>query len=392
MLEARKKVRVLAEDLGLGSVTATALCVVTSEIFRAAIRVSSDAAARLRVDDAPGSPRLVVSIDAASEAPDFKSLKSDFGIDGTIGRGPTGSSTVELSVPLASAELDLDETFIDVERERLIQRSAGQLISEVKRQNRELTELLEELRATKNDLARKARDLESVNRELEAFSYSVSHDLRAPLRAIDGFSQAVLEDYEQLLDEEGKGHLRRIRAASIRMAELIDDLLGLSRLTRGEMTLGPVDLSAIAMEVAEELGEKEPDRDVEFVIAPGMTVVADPTLMQVVLANLLGNAFKFTGWVEHAHIEFGRERSDGDWYFVRDNGAGFDMAYADKLFGAFQRLHTSEEFDGTGIGLATVQRAVHRHGGEVRAEGAVGKGATIYFTLGDGEGGDTHAR
>jgi light-regulated signal transduction histidine kinase (bacteriophytochrome) len=206
--------------------------------------------------------------------------------------------------------------------------------------------------------------------------------LRAPLRAIDGFSRIVLEDYKDKLDDEGKDSLTRVRAASQRMGQLIDDLLQLSRLTRSEMHRTPVDLSALARAVADPLQKTEPERRVEFVIAPRLVAEADAGLMRVVLENLLGNAWKFTGKQAAAKIEFGRTTHRGvPAFFVRDNGVGFDVTYADKLFGAFQRLHNTTDFPGTGIGLATVQRIIHRHGGRVWAEGEVNRGATFYFSL-----------
>jgi PAS domain S-box-containing protein len=231
-------------------------------------------------------------------------------------------------------------------------------------------------------VAARTAELATANRELEAFAYSVSHDLRAPLRAIDGFSQALLEDYGARLDAEGRSHLQRSRAASQRMGRLIDGLLSLSRTTRTEMRPTAVDLSALAHATAGELQKSEPARAVEFAIAPRLRVNADANLVRILLQNLLGNAWKFTHKHAEARIEVGAHEHAGETvYFVRDDGAGFDMAYADKLFGAFQRLHAQTEFEGTGIGLATVQRIVHRHGGRVWAEGAVEKGATFYFTL-----------
>jgi light-regulated signal transduction histidine kinase (bacteriophytochrome) len=225
-------------------------------------------------------------------------------------------------------------------------------------------------------------ELEAANRELEAFSYSVSHDLRAPLRAMDGFSKAVHEGYAEHLDERGKDYLQRVRAASQRMGQLIDDMLRLSRITRSELRRSDVDLGAQARELIAELRQRDPGRNVEVTIEPEMRVRADPELMRVMLDNLLGNAWKFTNRHQQAHIVFGRLQKDGETvYYVRDNGAGFDMAYAGKLFGAFQRLHGHDEFEGTGIGLATVQRIVHRHGGRVWAEAEVGRGAAFYFTL-----------
>ncbi len=227
------------------------------------------------------------------------------------------------------------------------------------------------------------RELADVNRELEAFSYSVSHDLRAPLRSIEGFSQILLEDYADKLGEEGEDYVGRVRVASRRMALLIDDLLDLSRVSRRPLRREPVDLSARTREIAAELGKSQPERDVEFVIADGLIANGDARLLRLALENLLGNSWKFTSREERARIEFGSTALEGRErvYFVRDNGVGFDETYADKLFGAFQRLHAAEEFEGTGIGLATVQRVVHRHGGRIWAKGEVGQGATFFFTL-----------
>ena len=240
----------------------------------------------------------------------------------------------------------------------------------------------EELRNVFDSLRRAKEVAEAANRELEAFSYSVSHDLRAPLRAIDGFSQALLTGYQNLLDERGGDYLRRVRSATQRMAQLIDDLLKLSRLTRGGMNITPVDLSGLARGVAAELQKSQPGRRVTFRIAEGLTAMCDGHLLKIVFDNLFGNAWKFTGHNEEATIEFAATRVDGTTaYFVRDDGAGFDMAYSDKLFATFQRLHLEKEFPGTGIGLSLVQRIIHRHGGKVWAEGAVGQGATFYFTL-----------
>lgn len=233
------------------------------------------------------------------------------------------------------------------------------------------------------DLQRRDIELAAVNEELEAFNYSVSHDLRSPLRSIDGFSQALLEDYGDKLDEQGKDYLGRTRAASQRMGILIDDLLNLSRVTRGDIRREQVDLSSIARLVATELQQEDSGRQVTFEVAEGAVTMGDPHLLRTVLDNLMGNAWKFTGNHPTAKIEFGVTENDGrPAYFVRDDGAGFDMAYAANLFGAFQRLHAMTEFSGTGIGLATVQRIIHRHGGRVWAEAEVEQGATFFFTLG----------
>lgn len=233
------------------------------------------------------------------------------------------------------------------------------------------------------DLEERALQLEATNKELEAFSYSVSHDLRAPLRTIDGFSLAVLEDFGDQLNDEGRNYLMRIRNAAQRMAQLIDDLLNLSRVTRAPLNPEPTNLSTIAQGIVRNLQESDSKRIVEFAITPKINANVDPRLMKVVLENLLNNAWKFTSKQEFARIEFGArdDLTDERVYFVRDNGAGFDMAYVNKLFGAFQRLHTNSEFPGIGIGLAIVQRIINRHGGRVWAEGEVDKGAAFYFTL-----------
>jgi two-component system NtrC family sensor kinase len=230
--------------------------------------------------------------------------------------------------------------------------------------------------------ARLVDELESRNHELEAFSYSVSHDLRAPLRTIDGFSQALLDDHADKLDEKGKHYLHRVRAATTRMGELIDDLLELSRVGRTELRRSRFDLSTLATRVLAELGNKDPERVVETHVQDGLLMEADSQLMRIVLDNLLGNAWKFTMKAERATIQLGaEERSGGPVYFVRDNGAGFNMTFVARLFSPFQRLHSEADFPGTGIGLATVHRIVDRHGGRIWAEGAVGAGATLYFTV-----------
>ncbi|MBI2851488.1 MAG: DUF1638 domain-containing protein [Chloroflexi bacterium] len=241
----------------------------------------------------------------------------------------------------------------------------------------------EEMAGLNDALARRSAELEASNAELEAFCYSVSHDLRAPLRSAEGFSTVLLEDYGDRLDSQGKEYLVTIQKSSQLMAQLIDALLNLSRMTRQEMRWETVDLSGIAHSVIDELKKNTPGRQVRVAIAPALFCQGDARLLRVALDNLLGNAWKFTGKVTSPAIEVGVTDQEGvAAYYVRDNGAGFDMAYADKLFQPFQRLHTSEQFEGTGIGLANVQRIVRRHGGRVWAEGKVGEGATFFFTLG----------
>jgi two-component system, NtrC family, sensor kinase len=233
-------------------------------------------------------------------------------------------------------------------------------------------------------------ELERKNRELEAFSYSVSHDLRAPLRSIDGFSQALIEDCGEVLNPQAQDYLRRVRAAAQRMGELIDDLLQLSQVGRAAMQRQPIDLSTMAASVAATLKRMEPTRQADIRIADGLTADGDPGLLRALLENLLGNAWKFTAKTDRARIEFAAERNAGRVvYVVRDNGVGFDMAFADRLFSPFQRLHTVAEFPGTGIGLATVQRIVDRHGGRVWAEAELGRGAAIFWTLPDANGSST---
>lgn len=251
----------------------------------------------------------------------------------------------------------------------------NQMLTVVEQRDKELKRSKADLENVVNE---RTAELRAANRELEAFSYSVSHDLRSPLRAIDGFSQALLEEYNDQLDDVGRSYLDRVRAASQRMGVLIDNLLRLSRVTRQELQPEQTDISAMAEEILRELRDGDTQRRVECSVQEGMVAQCDARLIRIALTNLLENAWKYSSRQTHSVIKIGCQ--DGV-YYVQDNGAGFDMRYADKLFGAFQRLHTKEEFEGTGVGLATVARVIHRHGGEIWAESELGAGATFYFTL-----------
>jgi PAS domain S-box-containing protein len=258
----------------------------------------------------------------------------------------------------------------------------GLLVSAAIRDITERKRTEADIQKLNHDLKQYAAQLEAANKELESFSYSVSHDLRAPLRGIDGFSQVLIEDYGDHLPPEARGYLDRVRASAQRMAGLIDDLINLARVTRTTPQFKLIDLSVIAEEIIKSLKEAHPDRRVTVSIEPEMRVSGDPSLMHIALENLLGNAWKFTSRRERAIIEFGQKQiKEQRTFHVRDNGAGFDMTYADRLFGAFQRLHSAGEFPGTGIGLATVHRIISIHGGHAWAEAEDGKGATFYFTL-----------
>jgi light-regulated signal transduction histidine kinase (bacteriophytochrome) len=262
-------------------------------------------------------------------------------------------------------------------------REAEREVGERRRAEEEVLRLNAEL---EQRVKERTAQLEYTNGELESFCYTVSHDLRAPLRAIDGFSQALIEDFPKDVPEDAQRYLSRIRSSTLRMGQLIEDLLNLSRVSRTELARREVDVGDIARQVATDLHVRNATRAVEIVVWDDMLAKADARLLRAALENLMSNAWKFTGKVEQPRIEVGVLRDGGrSTFFVKDNGAGFDMAYANKLFGAFQRLHSANEYAGTGIGLATVQRIVHRHGGRIWADAKPGKGAVFFFTLEPGE-------
>ena len=269
--------------------------------------------------------------------------------------------------------------------EELIRERTAELekrVSEVEQLNSAMVNLMEDLRISNESLKTTTHQLANANKELEAFSYSVSHDLRAPLRSVDGFSQILLEDYLDTLDEKGKHYLERARAGTQKMGQLIDDILNLSRIGRQAMKMKKINIVSIAREVYNSLEDEWKGRKVDFNIHKCPPAAADPNLIKIVFMNLLSNALKFTGNRKEAKIEVGSETKDEQTvFFVKDNGVGFDMKYADKLFTPFQRLHRVEEYEGTGIGLAIVQRIIHRHGGRIWVESKVGKGTTFYFTV-----------
>jgi light-regulated signal transduction histidine kinase (bacteriophytochrome) len=301
-----------------------------------------------------------------TEQRDF-SLRAQSSSDDEIGFLTTAFNDLLSEVESRSAALELSNT---------------QLHQQIQEREKASDEILRLNTQLEQRVTERTAELERANGELEAFSYSVSHDLRTPLRAIDGFSQALLEDYADQLDETGRNYLARVRAGAQRMGHLIDDLLKLAKVSRAELHPLTIDLSEIARKIVDELREANPERRVAVNITSGLTAHGDAQLLRIALENLLNNAWKYSGKRNQAEIEFGMRTRNGEaCYFVEDNGAGFDMAYASKLFGAFQRLHDAKEFPGTGVGLATVQRIIHRHGGHIWAEAVLDKGSTFYFTL-----------
>ncbi|MEX2535584.1 MAG: ATP-binding protein [Trueperaceae bacterium] len=287
-------------------------------------------------------------------------------------------------------EMERDRLLVQLREERdlvnglnaLLEQRVSEGLLELASTSTQLDQEALERQKVERSAGRLSNELQSQSEELESITYSISHDLRAPLRGLDGFSQALLEDYGDVLDETGKSYLRRVRTGAQLIGELIDNLLDLSRLSYVQMRREEVNLSEVAGRIADRLRESSPEREMEFLIPQGIMAQGDANMLAVVLENLLSNAWKFTSKEERARIEFGANLEDGETtYFVRDNGVGFDMRYSGRLFAPFQRLHPNREFEGTGVGLATVRRIVRRHGGRVRAEAQVGQGATFFFTL-----------
>jgi light-regulated signal transduction histidine kinase (bacteriophytochrome) len=303
-----------------------------------------------------------------------------------ISRGqPLGALTIQSEEEAAFSQEDIEtfQTMADQLANAILNarfyEQLGKELEERKRAEEEVRQLNAKL---EERVQARTEELQAANREMEAFSYSVSHDLRAPLRALDGYSRILLDDFMEFLPEDGAGFLNKIRTASGQMAQLIDDLLRLSRLNRTEVRFDPVNLSELVQTVINDLQARDPNRVISIEISPGLQTKGDERLLRVALENLLSNAWKFTGKTAQPKIEIGQFKAgEKDTFYIRDNGVGFDMTYADKLFGAFQRLHSTEDFPGTGIGLAIVQRVIHKHGGRIWAEAEKNKGATFFFTL-----------
>jgi signal transduction histidine kinase len=427
VVHARKRARLVAEILGFDRNDQTRLSTAVSEIARNAYQYAGGGDVEFRVQGM--APSQIFAITVRDRGPGIEDLQAilegryvsatgmGLGILGTrrlldrcdVETKPGKGTTVSLGKTLPRAALEVTPAVLRRIADALATARSESPLEEMRAHNQELLAALDQLRqrdeelsrvnqelaetnsgmiAVYSDLEQKHRDLEAVNQELEAFSYSVSHDLRGPLRSIDGFSQALLEDYADRLDDGGKKYLSRVRESAQGMGELIDGLLALAQVTRSELRREVVDMSRLARDIGVRLQKRDSGsaRRVEFQVEEGLCAEGDARLLANVLDNLLGNAWKFTSKRSEARIEVGRSlQGDVPAFFVRDNGAGFDMTYANKLFGAFQRLHAATEFEGHGIGLATVQRIVRRHGGRIWPEAQVGVGATFYFTLGEGE-------
>ncbi len=420
---ARQRARLIAELVGFERTDGTRISTAVSEIVRNAYLYAGGGEVSFGIEG--GVPRQSLTVTVRDAGPGIKDLDvvlaGSYASPTGMGLGIVGArqlmdrfeiessaaegTSVVFAKLLPAAAPEVTPAVLDRCAYALAKAVPASPFEEVIRQNQELLAAMEELRQRQEELVEvnseleetnrgvvalyaeledKAKELEFANSELESFAYSVSHDLRAPLRAIDGFSEMVYEDNIDRLDDQSIENIYRVRAAAQRMAALVDDLLILSRLTRAELLHSRVDVSALASEVWNELREPEPGREVDFVVPDGLECSADAVLLRAVFLNLLANALKFTGKHPTARIEVGGMIDGGSRvFYVRDDGAGFDPAFADRLFGAFSRLHSEQEFPGSGIGLASVQRIIRRHHGRVWAEGAVEGGATFWFSLPD---------
>lgn len=395
VLLARRLARQVANELGFGSGDQTRVATAVSEIARNAFMYAHGGRVEFVVEDELGAQDLVVYVrDDGPGIPDVGAVlagtfqsETGYGV-GLAGAGrlmdaldvetsPGRGTVVRLAKRLPPGTRLAREACERI-ASRLSSATARNPLEELTRQNRELMQALEEL-------GTKSAELAAANTELEAFAYSVSHDLRAPLRSIRGFARALDEDQGDRLDDEGRDYLGRVRAAAERMERLIEGILTLSRIGRAHLQEGHVDLSALARMAAHVVRERYPGRTIEFSIQDGLSATGDASLLGIALENLLDNAAKYTGSRPVARVEFGsaprQSPRDTETYCVRDNGVGFDSRKADRLFRAFERLHSAEEFEGTGIGLATVQRIIQRHNGRIWAEARPDEGATFYFTL-----------
>jgi len=387
LVEIRDVLRIICTRVEFPQVEVIKILTAASELTRYIFDTTTNATVNYELVKVRGNLGLKITFNG--QAGDHVAVGDGVGVTGAkklvdeFFYDPKANSGVILSITKwKNLEKFPSDDVIEQLKLDVVQASEKSIVEALMSQNHEISELLAEVRQKNQQLEDTNIQITALNKELEAFSYSVSHDLRAPLRAIDGFSKDLLEDHADKLDAEGQDDLHRVCAAAQKMGDLINDMLTLSRVTHAPLNRESVNLTAIANDIIVEIQSRNPQREVNFVAETDLKADCDAALVRIVLQNLLENAWKYTSKHPRAYIEFGAYGSnETTTYFVRDDGAGFDMAYAGKLFGAFQRLHSPSEFEGTGIGLATVQRVINRHGGRVWAESAVEQGATFYFTL-----------